>query len=278
MINISGANAGNGGIDESLLADPIAKKIVDTMRRSRADYRFSSKEQLDFRLQLGVNIVASARALYQSGVRFATFYDSRCNENYWSLTDNGGFQLKGNADSAIALKDIYHNGGAYAFECATAMVILLYKAVLDSIGDEAFNRTFSNLFLWDWEFDEDLGLTWRTVDDYFPGDVRYFKNPDVNPIRMQWQGENVIDLGDGTYYGHGLGIRTAEEFIAALNQNRKPGANRSAFLMEEATRPNFSNLSRFAKERKEVGERPSEADAVKKSFVTVSLGEDMQVF
>lgn len=279
MINISGTNAGAGAIDESWLANPVAKVIVDTMRRSRSAYSFASPQQLNFRLELGVNIVAAARGLNQSDVSFATFYDSRCDERYWNLTANGGFQLKANAPPAGALRDIYSNGRAYAFECATAMVILLYKAVLDSIGDEAFNRNFSSLLLWDWEFDEDLGLTWETPTDYFPGDVRYFKNPDVNPIHMQWQGENVIDLGNGTYYGHGLGIRKAEEVVIALNQNRKPGAHRSAFLMEEATRPNFNNLSRFAETRGDSsgGSVVEEAES-RKHFVTVHVGDSVHVY
>src|SRR5699024_8845512 len=97
MINISGTNAGAEALDESWLANPIVKQIIDKMRRSQSVYRFASPEQLAFRLELGSNIVAAARGLNQSGVRFATFYESKCNERYWNLTANGGFQLKPNA-------------------------------------------------------------------------------------------------------------------------------------------------------------------------------------
>jgi ubiquitin len=75
-----------------------------------------------------------------------------------------------------------------------------------------------------WHYDRDLGVVYsQGPGDFFPGDCRYFKNPDVNPETPQWQGENVIDLNDGKYYGHGIGIRTADEIINALNERRKEG-------------------------------------------------------
>lgn len=275
MIHISGSDTSPSGISEEWLSHPVTRKIVNTMRRSRHTYTFSSLEELDFRLMVSAHIVDAAYALYRSGVSFATFYDSRCNESYWELTSNGGFRLKANVEPAVALHDIYHNGQQYAFECATAMVIVLYKAVLESLGESRFNRVFPRLFLWDWSFDEDLGLSWEVPYDVFPGDVRYVKNPDVNPQHMQFQGENLIDLGNGTFYGHGFGIGSVQEVIAGLNRNRRPGADQSAFLMDEATRPAFSHLFAFTG-----GGRASDAcseDAVRNNYVTVTTGTSMQI-
>ncbi|HEX7065767.1 MAG TPA: protein-glutamine gamma-glutamyltransferase [Bacillales bacterium] len=277
MIDISGASIGLGAINEQWLALPVTREIVDTMRQSRTVYRFASPEQLSFRLAMGANIVEAAHLLNRSGVSFATFYDSRCNERFWNLTPNGGFRLKNGVEPAVALNDIFRNGPMYAFECATAMVMVMYKATLDSIGEASFNRLFSNLFLWDWEFDDDLGISWETPADYFPGDVRYFKNPDVNPLHIEWQGENVIAMGNGLYFGHGIGIRPAGAIIEGLNRRRKPGADESAFLMDEAGRPAFRHLAQFADRQ---GNSPSRstADAVKNRYITVTLGDSVQVY
>ncbi|HEX6923557.1 MAG TPA: protein-glutamine gamma-glutamyltransferase [Bacillales bacterium] len=277
MIEISGTNVGIGAIDEKWLMNPVTREIVDTMRRSRSIYRFASANQLSFRLEMGLNTVEAARALAHSGVSFATFYDSRCNERFWNLTPNGGFRLKAGVRPAAALNDIFRNGRMYAFECATAMVIVMYKAVLESIGEASFNRLFSNLYLWDWEFDDDLGLSWEVPNDYFPGDVRYFDNPDVNPLHMEWQGENVIDMGNGLFFGHGVGIRPAEAFITGLNRRRKPGADQSAYLMDEAGRPAFWHLAQFSGGRGDDGNR-STTDAVRNRYVTVTVGDSVQVY
>ncbi|NJD01069.1 MAG: hypothetical protein FIA99_00365 [Ruminiclostridium sp.] len=88
-----------------------------------------------------------------------------------------------------------------------------------------------------------LGIqTYRDPEEYFPGDCRYFANPDVNPLTPEWQGENAIDLGTGKYYGHGIGITSAGNIIAALNENRISGSEVSAHLLQTATRPDFKKL------------------------------------
>ena len=61
--------------------------------------------------------------------------------------------------------------------------------------------------------------------DFLPGDVVYFKNPDFNPYTPEWKGLNAVVLDDGTYFAHGIGIGTAEQFIHILNQMRKPWSN-----------------------------------------------------
>jgi protein-glutamine gamma-glutamyltransferase len=102
-------------------------------------------------------------------------------------------------------------------------------------------------------------MNWRRLDrylrgvgmiekhpDYFPGDRRYFMNPDVDPLVPQWQGENVIDLGNRLYYGHGVGIQPAGGIIESLNRNRAEDADQSAYLMDGAGRPDFQSLAALA--------------------------------
>lgn len=227
----------------------MERNIVERMAASTTLYTYPSVEQLRFELKLRSQIVAAAKALEQSGVEFEGFSTSRCNPRYWVRTEEGGCRLKEGVQPAVAIRDIFINGGAYGFECATAIVVIYYKAVLESIGEQNFNRLFSPLLLFDGTYDEDLGLVWKEKKQYLPGDVRYFKNPDYNPETPEWQGENAVLLEDGRYFGHGIGIKKAEGIIASLNKERKPGATRSAYLLDGAAEPDFAALSQYEQKR-----------------------------
>ena len=128
----------------------------------------------------------------------------------------------------------------------------VFQALLDVFGDEAFNQMFRTIYLMNWHY---LPGAFRNGADAGgenvpPGDRRYIANPDVDPQTPEWQGENVIDLGNGLYYGHGMGRRTVEEVIKALNLNRFPGAQREAYLMDSVGRPDFRRLFREYQRRR----------------------------
>ncbi len=195
-----------------------------------------------FERQARDNIVQSALALNRSGVQFEVFEKSRCNEHYWIRTANGGFLLKPTAVPSVAIRDIYSSGPLYAFECATAIVIVLYKAVLDSLGERIFDELFANIFLRDWHYDADLRLKVIQGLAVKPGDVVYFRNPDVNPLTPQWQGENAVVLPNHLYYGHGMGVLSGVEIIAKLNAYRKTGSVKSAYLTETVLQLDYLNL------------------------------------
>lgn len=63
---------------------------------------------------------------------------------------------------------------------------------------------------------------------------------------MQWQGVNVIVMPGGRYFGHGTGVSSAWFIIRLLNRYRIPGAQISAYLMDETTFPNFKYLHQLA--------------------------------
>ncbi|MDF2962118.1 MAG: hypothetical protein K0S39_3853 [Paenibacillus sp.] len=203
---------------------------------------------MQFEQSLRSNILAAAQDMNIGGTRLATFRTSFCNKDYWVLTNDGGFLLKDGVTPADGIRDIFKNGKKYGFECATAIVIIFYKAVLDTLGSRTFNDLFSNLLLYSWQTDSDLGITTFDGGDSFaqPGDAMYFKNPDVNREKMIWQGENVIKMGDDLYYGHGVGIKPASSIIQTLNRHRKAGATTSAYLKDDVTFPGYENLSRYA--------------------------------
>lgn len=245
MIKISGSIIEPKIILEQYPEDSVQRKIVEILTTSTETYSYRTLEQLKFEIDLRISIIKASRELNDSDFAFKVFRKSTCNSDYWERTDEGGFLLKKDVKPSEAIKDIYKNSSKYGTECATAIVILYYKAVVDIYPQELFDSMFSSIYLMDWQhIDNDLRVDYYANEkDYLPGDCRYFKNPDVNPVTPEWQGENTIDLGDGTYYGHGIGIRKAEGIIAALNKRRKDGATRDAYLINSATRPDFMYLA-----------------------------------
>ncbi|MFD2114702.1 protein-glutamine gamma-glutamyltransferase [Paenibacillus yanchengensis] len=240
MIVISGGDVSQ--IDPRMLSD-LEWNIVRSKQASSNVYHYPSLDALLFELKMRTQIVEAAKAMYRSGVGFADFHNSRSNPQYWIRTQNGGFLLRPGVTPSAGIRDIYTQGYKYAFECAGAIIINLYKAVLETIGDRAFNYYFQNLYLRDWQHDSDLKLTYSYNNrDVYPGDVLYFRNPDVNPATPEWQGENVILLDRNLYYGHGVGIGTSEDIIAALNRARRPGSRRSAYLDNLVVRPDFEAI------------------------------------
>jgi len=245
MILINGQPADTAALRRSYPAHTTEGRILDILISDEGRHNFSSQERLGFELKLRAEIVRAAEALSRSRLAFKVFRESYCNEEYWDRMPDGGFALKASAKPSEAIRDIYRNSHKYGTECATAMLIVYYKALLEVFGDEAFDNTFTNIYLMNWHRIEPLlrevGLMGR-ADIYLPGDRRYFKNPDVDPETPELQGENVIDLGGGFYYGHGFGRQRADTFIRLLNRSRADDADESAYLMETVGNPNYDKL------------------------------------
>ncbi|MDZ5470484.1 protein-glutamine gamma-glutamyltransferase [Bacillus sp. 31A1R] len=220
------------------------EEILNHLQNSSFIYDYSSLRDLRFELHLRSKIIEAAIQLGRSGAEFTVFKYSRFNPLYWTKTSRG-YVLKPNVLPSVAINDVFINGQEYAFECSTAIVLIYYYAVLKSINEVYFNQLFQSLLVWDWSYDEDLGIITKVGTDFIPGDVMYFYNPDYeNPV---WIGENVVFLGNGLYFGHGVGSKTAEGMIEALNTLRKSNATRSAHLIPQHSRLNFQYLSQFAR-------------------------------
>ncbi|MCZ8522302.1 MULTISPECIES: protein-glutamine gamma-glutamyltransferase [Paenibacillus] len=222
---------------------PLEREIYEQKQRSPVVFEYPSLAALQFELRLRSAIVEAAVGLQESDAEFESFKESRCNEAYWTRTAGGGFRQRPEVRTSEAIRDIYKNGKAYAFECATAVIIVLYKAVLETIGEAGFDRLFRHLFLMSWHHDSLLHLiTVYGKGEVYPGDTQYVKNPEVNPKVIEWQGENVIKLRGDAYFGHGVGIGRIDLFVNKLNRHRLPGSKVSAYLLDEATYPNFFAL------------------------------------
>jgi protein-glutamine gamma-glutamyltransferase len=221
----------------------MERKILTQMAGSQEQHRYDSAEHLKFELRLRKEIIDAANELYRSDLDFAIFRKSTCNPDYWNRTDDGGFSLKEGVKPSDAISDIFKNSSKYATECATAMLIIYYRALQNIYSEELFNRTFPAIHLMNWHRIEknlrEVGAM-RPAKEYFPGDRRYFANPDVDPLTPEWQGKRHRSR-NGLYYGHGIGRYDAETMIRALNENRREDADESAYLIDAAGAPTLKD-------------------------------------
>ncbi|ARK30036.1 protein-glutamine gamma-glutamyltransferase [Halalkalibacter krulwichiae] len=221
----------------------VERMIIRQMDEDPTLHSYSSFNEFVFEVTTRKNIINSSISMNESEMEFTLFEYARCNPQYWHLTETGGFLLRPDVRPSDAIRDIFRNSSLYAFECSTACVIIFYDAVLNSIGDYSFNLLFPNLYLYSWHVDSDLGMHNVSTNHLIPGDVVYFNNPDFHP-QIHWlRGQNAVVLGDGTFFGHGFGILTAEQMIQTLNENRRPYSNQSAYMLGTVTRPNYNHLA-----------------------------------
>ncbi|AOZ92633.1 protein-glutamine gamma-glutamyltransferase [Paenibacillus crassostreae] len=256
-------------IISTLQLSNLEKDIVQLKNNSHLIYRYDSLASLAFELTMRTAIVEAAYALDKSDVSFAVFRQSRCNTQLWTRTENGGFRLNHGIPPADGINDIFENGKLYAFECATAMVIILYRATLNVIQKDSFNKYFEDLYLRDWKYDSDLRLLITNHNnEAYPGDIVYFKNPEHALETPEWQGENAVLLANDLYFGHGLGIRTSEQIIAALNRRRIPWSNKSAYLSNEVLHPDFDDVRKMSTR----GNHKVEGNIVINSGIAAKIG------
>lgn len=224
-------------LDSTIDFGRVERVIIQQMLDSPEWFSYPSMNELRFEINIRKNIMESAKEMNTSQVTFTIFENARCNPTYWTLTNAGGFLLKPGVRPSDAILDIYRNGSLYAFECATAIIIIYYQVILKSIGKRRFDSIFfQNLYLYSWHTDPNLELHVFYSNRFLPGDVVYFNNPDFNPNMSWYRGLNAVALSDGTFFGHGFGIMTAEQIIEFLNSQRFPGSLQPAYLSNLITR------------------------------------------
>ncbi len=201
------------------------------------------------RARIAANVVAAARLLNDSGASFsATGATDRANRAFWWVGYGGKFGTRMGVKASDAVNDVFQNGHLYGFECATAILLIHYKAILDRIGAEDFDRQCPKLRIFRFDLlPEPLRRVRREGPqrELWPGDRAYFQNPDFAPENSAWQGENAVFLGAGEYFGHGLGIHSREGIVELLNGVRKEGATREAFVDPSVLRLDGVGVSRM---------------------------------
>ncbi len=197
-------------------------------------------EEIAFRAR----VVQAAKDLAASGASFsASAADDKVNLNLWTMGFGGRMQVrKFLADGTIgkpsaALRDIFTRGTAYGFECATAMMVIYHKAMLDHVGEDAFDAMFTEprhlaFFRWSIEDDDfvDVKKLVHKPMPLQPGTHYYYKNPDAAPENSAFGGENVLYLGEGQFYAHGIVgvggtyVVTEKDIVDTLSALRRPGS------------------------------------------------------
>lgn len=221
----------------------VQREIFTAIENSPIVHQYNTLHELYFEIMLRENIIQAAKDLHSSEVQFAPFPTSRFNPAIWKKIKYG-YLLNPSVLPSDAIIDVFKNSKEYAFECTTAIVLMCYKAVLSSISKSRFNTLFQGLLVWDWNYDHDLGIETKEGRHYIPGDIVYFYNPDFDhPV---WTGENSIYLGGDSFFGHGVGMKSAQGMIDALNTLRKKGATQSAYLLPQHSRLNARYLAQFA--------------------------------
>lgn len=245
MIRIAGKMIDEQVVISKYAGLEIEAEIVKILVESAHVYDYHSMKYLDFEVKIRKSIVRASRDLSGSKFHFRIFKDAMCNEKYWKLSGAGGFVLRRNVKPHKAVWDIYTNSDLYGTECATAIVIVYFKAMVDVLPEKLFDKLFPDIYLYSWRhLDADLGIhEVENPHDYLPGDCRYFANPDHAKDKPEWQGENAIDLGRGMYYGHGMGIKTGTDIIRELNDSRRTGARVRAHLLPSVKIPDFKYLA-----------------------------------
>lgn len=233
-------------LDDTELFFETRKQILESMTSNQEVYTYETLDQLIFDVHLRLHLLLTSIDLLSSGIQFRSFSQSFCNEKFWKRTKQGGFQVEQGVLPSVAINDIFLNGKKYGTECATAIIIIIYKSLLQCYEDQTFNRLFSNLLLFTWDYDKNLKLITKTDGTMIQGDIAYFKNPQVNPLTIEWQGENTIYLGDDFHYGHGVGMSTSDQVINTLNLRRKPNAILTAYLTNFITRVDTAQMSIYA--------------------------------
>jgi protein-glutamine gamma-glutamyltransferase len=231
--------------------DTVEIKRKNRVQKTRlGDERFND-------IKLRTLIVKAAHGLAASGAVFSGSSETDAvNGKLWTMAYGGRIQarkfLRGGllGSPANALNDIFKNGNKYGFECATAMMVIFHKAILEMVGSKEFDEMFTEpnylrFFRWDLKDDDYLALEKITkkAGTLVPGTHYYFRNPDASEENSAFRGENVIYLGKNEagadlFYAHGIFgadqtyVVTRDEIMDTLRRLRKPGSRVEPHLLE----------------------------------------------
>lgn len=192
-------------------------------------------------------MVDAAEKMHSAGISFQLIKNHKANPDFWSVDASGTLTLKPGVKASDAINDMLSNNGKYGFECATGLVATYYVAMLDVLGPKDFDRVASDLRIGPWDMENDLErlmiethpdggwnaeVPLKNPDKLLPGGYYYFRNWDVtDEARARgWQGENVIYLGGGKFYGHGIGLGPGTDFVTKLKAESKPDGKTPSLL------------------------------------------------
>lgn len=193
------------------------------------------------------SMVDASEKMHAAGISFQLIKNHKANPDFWNVDASGTLTLKPGIKASDAINDMLSNNGKYGYECATGLVATYYVAMLDLLGPKDFDRVASDLRIGPWDMENDLErlmkethpdggwnaeVPLKNPDKLLPGGYYYFRNWDVtDEARARgWQGENVIYLGGGKFYGHGIGLGPGSDFVTKLKAESKPDGKTPSLL------------------------------------------------
>jgi hypothetical protein len=162
--------------------DQLRSEILRRMIGSRRVFvvKEAKKENLNIHVSARINIVEAAQSLAKN-LRFAT-NDPIYNDDLFHVV-GGNLKPKPGTDPVSAWQNFLNNPSEYAVACGAAAASLI--------------RGFGP------------SITARVSDplDWVPGDSGYINNANWNGLTPGHEGQNMIYLGSGKFYGHARGTR-----------------------------------------------------------------------
>lgn len=172
---------------------------------------------------------------------------------FWEHLGDYHFRSRDGARASEAVRAMFPTVPGQArtrLECHTMMMAILYRAILETIGDEAFDAAFADGLVIKSGDIEASGLSDLLVhlpeaktDDLIAGDWVYFQNHADYLFKHPagaWQGENAIYIGrrphDDAPLFSGFGAadltegQMVDELVEAFNKDRTSADRRLALL------------------------------------------------
>lgn len=214
------------------------------------------------RVRVGAAVVSACLEMHQAHHEFAIAPLQRFSGAYWRrdgrLQHHATFHLRPGVKASAALNDVFRNPDGYRFECATALVLVYYRAIQKLIGERDFDRIMGDLKVGPWEYEPDLArfllssgkgdrpATPERARQLKYGEYTYTKNWAVS--WWGWakgcQGQNQIRLDDDLYYAHSYALVGQGDIVARENGARVIGAKTSASMTDAQTRLDPKLLSK----------------------------------
>lgn len=206
------------------------------------------------RVRVGAAVVSACLEMHQAHHEFAIAPRQKFSSEFWrrdgQLSHFATFHLKPGAKASAAMNDVFLHPDGYRFECATALVLVYYRAIQKLIGDSDFDRIMGDLKIGPWEFEADLErflvrsgrgdqpATEARSRELTFGEYTYTKNWAVS--WWGWakgcQGQNQIRLDEDLYYAHSYELVGQGDIVARENGARVWGAKTSASMTDRQER------------------------------------------
>lgn len=233
-------------------ATPLEQEIVTAL--ARANYKYDYDTQFENEVRMRVHLINAMHRIHEDSVKVGynhegdslklprtEWKDVEASQEKGGRESDAAFQSKNAASTAI--ETIFEDKDeSYYLECNTATVAMHYKALLDTIGQPAFDAAFSEVVIVpEWlkvkkgkedapslELIPETEKAVKSLEDLVPGDWVYFLNyedyPKMHP-KGAFTGENALYIGNGKFRGFGVDEMSFDQMVAYLRAQYNQGLN-----------------------------------------------------